>query len=142
MIIDNEDLTNEELIHALEFALVDALDIHQSMIDISFDAETSIASYIISSDDISAVTDAIERMSNEDVTSSIDFGEDFSIESIETSNDIIATIGVVVDASSTADADSAIVAASESIQNQDHSYQITAQCNLIKEDFQKNFQSF
>ena len=127
MIIGPTDLSDEDVIFALETALATELDIHPSELDVSFDRETGLVTYVISSDEIESVMDAIVTIADEDFISNLDIGEDIRLESVAISDNIVVTVDVVVDASNVADVNLAVDDVMESIRNQDDTYQITSQ---------------
>lgn len=131
MVFDSTDLSDEDVIAAIESALADELNIHPSDLEVSYDGESGLVTFLITSDDIESVTDAVTKILDEDFISNLDFEEDLSIDSIEVSDDIVVTVDVVVDASNVADASVAVDAVTSSISSQDRNYEITNQGTLI-----------
>lgn len=125
MVIESGDLTDENVIASMESALLAELNIHPSNLDLSFDQEVGIITYVISSDDMGSVANAITIIANEEFISNLDIREEISIESIDTASDIVATVDVVVDASNVSDANIVAATVQESLHDQDDSYEIT-----------------
>ena len=125
-------MTNEDIVAIVDSALATELDVHPSNLDVSFDSETGALTYVITSDDIDLVSDAITILVEPDFITRIDVGEEILIDSIEVSDDIIVTIDVIVDASNISDANIAVDMATQSIQQQDDSFEISSQRNRFK----------
>ena len=60
--VDGSGLTDEAVIGALESALENQLDVHPSDINISYDSESGVVTYTISSDDAESLNDVIADM--------------------------------------------------------------------------------
>lgn len=126
MIIEPSDLSDNDIIATVESALAAGLDIHPSALEVSYDNESGILTYVITSDDMGEISNAITSITDEDFISDLYIGNDISIESIEVSNDIEMSMSMLVDASNVSDANMAAEAVIESIQNQDDKYEVTS----------------
>ena len=126
MIVDAGELNDEEVVSAIEAALVAELNIHPSQLEVSYDRETGAVVYEITSDDIDSVNDAIAIIADEGFVSNLDVADEIVIESIETPVDVMATVDVVVDASNVSDPDSAIMSVTQSIEERDSSFEVVA----------------
>ena len=126
MIVDAGELNDEEVVSAIEAALVAELDIHPSQLDVSYDRETGEVVYEITSDDIDSVNDAIAIIADEGFVSNLDVADEIVIESIETPVDVMVTVDIVVDASNISDPDSAITSVTQSIEDRDASFEVVA----------------
>jgi hypothetical protein len=124
MVVDSTDLSDEDVIASIESALADELNIHPSDFKVSYDGESGLVTFVITSDDIESVNDAVTKILDESFISNLDFEENLSINSIEVSDDIVVTVDVVVDASNVADASVAMDAVTSSISSQDRNYEI------------------
>ena len=102
--------------------------------EVSFDSETGILTYVITSDDIDLVAEAIMTVSEPEFISRIDVGEGILIDSIDASDDIVVTIDVIVDASNVPDANVAADAVTQSIQQQDDAFEISSRGKLLKHE--------
>ena len=127
MIIDAGEMSDEEVVNAVEAALAAQLEIHPSELDVIYDPESGVVTYVITSDDIDSVAESIDLISDEGFIDSLEISDEIKIDSIEAPIDIIATVDVVVDASNIDDPNAAIASATESIQDQDSDYEIGAQ---------------
>ena len=124
-------MSDEEVVGTFESALAAELDVHPSNVEVSFDSETGILTYVITSDDIDLVAEAITTVSEPEFISRIDVGEGIVINSIDTSDDIVVTVDVIVDASNVPDANVAADAVTQSIQEQDDTYEILSRGKLL-----------
>jgi hypothetical protein len=124
MTIDAAELSEEEVIEAIESALVDELKVHPSDIEVAYDPETGVVSYVITSDDIAFVDNAITTISQDDFVVELDLIDDITIDSVLPPADIVVTVDVVVDASNVDDASIAVNDVTEAIQDQEPSYNV------------------
>ena len=127
MVIESTDLSDEDVIAAVESALSAELNIHPSDLEVSFDMESGLVTVVVTSDDIESLTDTVTTIGDEDFISNLNLEENISIDSIEIADDIVVTIDVVVDASNVADTNAAVDAVTNSITRQDSNYEITSQ---------------
>ena len=130
MVVESGELNDEEVVSAIETALAAELNIHPSQIEVSYDRDTGIVTYEISSDDIESINDAITIMDDEEFASNLDLLEEIVIESIEIPVDVMVTVDVIVDASNVDNPDSAIAIVAQSIENRDASFEIIANGKL------------
>jgi hypothetical protein len=107
MIIEPSDISDNDIIAAVESALAAELDIHPSALELSYDNESGILTYVITSDDMGEISNAITSITDEDFISDLYIGNDIQIESIEVSNDIEMSVSMLVDASNVSDANMA-----------------------------------
>ena len=108
------------------------MDVHPSNLEVFFDSDTGVLTYVITSDDIDSVAKAITIISEPDFISRIDLGEEISIASIDISDDIAATIDVIVDASNVTDASVAAEVVIQSIQQLDDTFEVSSRGNLLR----------
>ena len=120
-------MSDDEVVATFESALAAELDVHPSNVEVYFDSETGILTYVITSDDIDLVAEAITTVSEPEFISRIDVGEGILIDSIDASDDIIVTVDVIVDASNVPDANVAADAVAQSIQQQDDAFDVSSQ---------------
>ena len=127
-------MSDEEVVSTFESELAFELDVHPSNVEVSFDSETGILTYVITSDDIDLVAEAITTVSEPEFISRIDVGDGILIDSIDASDDIVVTIDVIVDASNVPDANVAADAVTQSIQQQDDAFEISSRGNLLRNE--------
>ena len=127
MMISEDDLTNEEVVDAFETALADELNVHPSNIEVTYDDESGMLTYVITSNDIEDVDDAISIISRNDFASELKLDE-IEIESIESPTEVLVTVDVIVDASNV-DTSVAIDDVIQSILSQDASYNVNGESN-------------
>ena len=126
MISEDDDVTNEEVVEAFETALSDELNVHPSNIEITYDNESGILTYVITSDDIVAVDDAISIISRDDFASELEL-DSIEIDSIEPPAEILVTVDVIVDASNVRDASLAVDDVIQLLNSQDEGYDVNGE---------------
>ena len=126
MMISEDDLTNEEVVEAFEAALSDELKVHPSNIEVTYDSESGMLTYVITSDDIVAVDDAISIISRDDFVSELEL-DSIEIDSIEPPVEILVTVDIIVDASNVPDASLAVDDVIQSLVSQDESYDVNGE---------------
>ena len=130
--IQSEDLSDEEVVTTFELALATELDVHPSKLKISFDSETGVLTYVITSEDIDSIGEAITTLSEPDFITRIDIGEGILIDSINVPEDIAVTIDVIVDVSNVPNVNVAVDGVTQSIQEQDDAFEISSRGNLFE----------
>ena len=108
MIVGETTLTDDEVESVLENALADELGVHVSSIDVEFTGESGEVTYVISSDDAESLISATEILASESFRVDLTSVDGVTITSVSTPSDVVATVDVIVDASSVADVDSAV----------------------------------
>ena len=101
-------LTDDEVETVLKNALADELGVHVSTIDVEFTSESGEVTYVISSDDAESLISATEILVSESFSVDLTTVDGVTITSVSAPSDVIATVDVIVDASSVADVDSAV----------------------------------
>ena len=124
--ISEDDLTNEEVVEAFETALSDELNVHPSNIEVTYDNESGMLTYVITSDDIVAVDDAISIISRDNFASELEL-DSIEIDSIEPPVEILVAVNVIVDASNVHDASLAVDDVIQSLVSQDESYDVNGE---------------
>ena len=124
------DLTDEEVIDSIEAALVSELNLHPSDVEVSYDSETGVVTYTITSDDAESLNDVIADMQQPGFEDNLSVDEALTVDSYDAPVDVTATVDVTVDASNAADVDSAIDDVTEALQEQDPNAEITGQSNI------------
>ena len=66
MVVDADEMSDPEIIDAIESAIATQLDVHPSDVEVIFDSETGVATYIITSDDAESLNPIISEMQEED----------------------------------------------------------------------------
>ena len=125
MIIGDTDLSEEEIVSAIEVALASELDIHTSDIEVSFDEATGEMTYIISSDDAEALVTIADSMSSDDFEDTLELGETLIVEDFTAPADVVATVEISVDASDIEDVDDAVTSVIAVLQEKDNNYAVT-----------------
>lgn len=83
--------------------------------------------YIITSDDIEDVDNAISSISQEDFVTELAFVDEVEVASISPPGEVLAKVDIVVDASNVDDVSYAFNNVIENIQSQDENYQANGQ---------------
>ena len=125
MIIGDTDLSEEEIVSAIEAALASELDIHTSDIEVSFDEATGEMTYIISSDDAEVLVTIADSMSSDDFEDTLDLGEILIVDDFTAPADVVATVEISVDASDIEDLDDAVTSVIAVLQEKDNNYAVT-----------------
>lgn len=128
MAVDADGLSDAEITTAIERALVAELDVHPSDIEVIYDSENNVATYIISSDDAESLNSIISETQREDFHIT---PENISIESIDASAEIVVNVDVNVNVSNVTDADTVVDSIIESLQTQDPSLIIDGAIDFI-----------
>ena len=132
MIVDIGDLTDEASEDLITNAFVQELDIHPSDIDVSYDSETGVVTYTITSDDAESLDTMIHDMQEEGFESGLAVTDGISIDDYVPPSEITATVDVTVDASNVEDADAAVTSVTQAIEEQHTSYDVSGDGNCIK----------
>ena len=138
MTVDADDLTEEEVISTIEEALAEELNVHPSDIEVSYDTETGIVTYTITSDDAESLNDVIADMQEDGFEESLSVTEGLTVDSYEAPTYVEVTVDVTVDATDVDNVDELIDGVAEALQEQDPSAEINGD-GMIK-DF-ANFQN-
>ena len=118
MVVDAQDLTGEAVVESITSALVEELDIHPSNLDVSYDPETGIVTYTITSDDADSLADALNNM-HED---GFDDALPSHVQSYEAPESMVVSVDVTSDASVVSDVDAAIDSVTNALQEQNDNY--------------------
>lgn len=129
MTVSSGDLTDEEVIDSIENALVNELNVHPSDVEVSYDSETGVVTYTITSDDAESLNDVIADMQQSGFEDNLSVDESLTVDSYDAPSDVTATVDVIVDASNATDVDSMIDDVTESLQEQDPNAEIIGQSN-------------
>jgi uncharacterized membrane protein len=127
MSVTSGDLTDEEVIYSIEAALVNELNLHPSDVEVSYDSETGVVTYTITSDDAESLNDVIADMQQPGFEDSLSVDEELTVDSYDAPVDVTATVDITVDASNATDVDSTIDDVTEALQEQDPNAEITGQ---------------
>ena len=130
MTVDASGLTDEEVESSLKAALVSELNLHSSDVEVSYDSESGVATYTITSDDAESLVGVVSDM-NEDGFSDGLTADGVTISSLTPPSDVTAVVEVSVDASNVDDVQDAVDSVTTTIQNQDESYNVTGDGNFI-----------
>ena len=128
MVVDGTDLTDEEVVSALESALASELDAHSSDIEIIYDSDTGVAIYTITSRDAESLIDIINDIQEDDFEI---ITEGVSIESFAPSTNIIVNVDVSVDVSGVTDADTIVDSVVENLQTQDPRFTVEGAIQFV-----------
>ena len=128
MTVDGTDLTDEEVISALESALANELDVHPSDIEIIYDSDTGVATYTITSEDAESLIDIINEIERNDFEI---ITEGISIDSISPSANVIVDVDVSIDASGVSDADTIVDSVVRNLQTQDPNFTVEGAVQFI-----------
>ena len=131
-------MTDDEVVNSIQNTLAEELNIHPSTVDVSFDAETGIVTYIITSDEADSLTELIADMQSDAFESALESIEGISVESYEAPKDMTATVDVIVDASNVDDVDTSVDAVTQALQEQNANYDVVGEGKLsvnFKTDF-------
>ena len=112
----------EDVVDSITSVLVEELDIHPSNLDVSYDPETGVVTYVITSDDADSLADVINDMQEsgfEDALPSY-------VQSYEAPESMIVSVDVTVDASNVDEVDSAIESATNALQEQNEEYDVSS----------------
>ena len=125
MVIEDTDLSEEQIVSTIEAALARELDIHTSDVKVSFDEETGEITFSISSDDAEALVTIADSMSSDDFEESLDLGESLVVQAFTAPADVVATVEISVDASDIEDVDDVVTSVTDALQEKDTNYVVT-----------------
>eukprot|EP00493_Phyllostaurus_siculus_P003258 UN03272 len=125
MIVTASDLTDGEVVTSIEEALAEKLNVHPSDIEVSYDSESGVVTYFITSDDAESLNDIISNMQEDGFEDNLTVVDGLVVDSYEAPSDVTATVDVSVDASNVANIDDAIDDVTEALQEQDPEAEIT-----------------
>ena len=122
-------MTDDEVAESIQAALTDELGLHPADVEVEYDRSTGVVTYTITGDDAESLADIISATQAEDFSDSLPVSENIQIDSFESSDDIIVTVDVVVDASNVDDADLAVDVVLQTLQEQNPTYDINGAGN-------------
>ena len=125
MIVTASDLTDEEVVTSIEEALAEELNVHPSDIEVSYDSESGVVTYVITSDDAESLNDVISNMQEDRFEDNLTVVDGLVVDSYEAPSDVTATVDVIIDASNVADIDDAVDDVTEALREQDPDAEIT-----------------
>ena len=120
-IVDAEDLTNEAVLDSVTSALLQELDIHPSNIDVSYNPETGVVTYIITSDDVESLANMMEDIEESGFEEALPFDS----QSHELPENIVVSVEVTVDASNVSDVDTVLTSVTSALEEQNESYGVS-----------------
>ena len=132
MMIGVDGLTNEEVIDMFEAYLSNELNVHPSNIEVEYDSESGVMTYVIASDDIRDVDNPLSIISKDDFSTELELATSIEIEFIELPAEVLVTVDVIVDASNVDDDSIAADDVIQSILSQDESYDVNGEGTLMK----------
>ena len=122
MIVD-EDLTEQDIVDSITSSLAEELNIHPSNVEVSYDPETGVVIYTIKNDDIDTLEDSVRTMQESGFEDSLPL----NVQSYEAPESIVVSVDVTVDASNILDVDAAINSVTNTLQEQDATYDIVSE---------------
>jgi hypothetical protein len=130
MVVTKTDgLTAEEVENAVESALVNELNVHASDVEVSYDSDSGVVTYTITSDDAESLVSANDAMQEDSFEDALDLGDDVSVVDFTAPTDVVATVDVTVDASNVDDVSSIVTSVTEALEEQDDDYVVDGQGN-------------
>ena len=130
MLVIATELSDKEIVGAVEVALSSELDIHLSNIDVEYDSSTGEVTYIITSNDVESLVEISNTMVGEN------FKEDLSltgviIDEFAAPVDIEASVEVIVDVSEVEDVDEAVTAVTQSLLTKDGDFAVSSDVSFV-----------
>ena len=91
MTVTAGDLTDEEVVNAIEAALIDEFNVHPSDVEVSYDSESGVVTYTITSDDAESLADVVSTMQEPEFEVT---AEGVSVDSFDAPTDVVVTVDV------------------------------------------------
>ena len=120
MIVDAADLTNEAVVELITSALVEELNIHPSNLDVSYDPETGVLTYTITSDDTDSLADVLNNMQEDGFEDALPS----HVQAYEAPESMVVSVDITVDASNITNIDAAIDSVTNALQEQNDNYDV------------------
>lgn len=130
--VDANDLTSEEVVASLEAVLAEELGVHPQDVEVVFDSDTGIATYVITSEDAETLL-SLQAVLEEDTTvEQIDssLGDFITVTGHAAPEQVEFTIDFVVDATAVEDPETAITFVEDHLEETDYEY--SSESNLFR----------
>ena len=118
--ISADDLTNEEVIEAIESTLSDELHVHPSNIEVVYDSENGVLTYTITSDDAESLGNVLSDMQEDTFEEALSRIDGVTLDSYESPSDIVAE-----------DIDSTIISVTEALQNRNENFNVMSEGKFL-----------
>ena len=122
MTVTATDLTDTEIEDFIKAALVSELNVHPSDVEVSYDSDSGVATYTVSSDDAESLVEIVADMNQDAFTVNAD---GVSVDSLTPPTEVTAVVDVSVDAANVENVEDAISSATTAIETQDSDYDVT-----------------
>ena len=124
MIVSNsQGLTEQEVKDSIESALAEELGIHPQNIEVSYDKDTGLATYTISSDNAESLAVVQSTLQQEGFANNLNLAQGLAVSEFTAPNEVIANVDISVDASNAADVQSAVAAVEQVLEENNYTYE-------------------
>ena len=122
--VDASGLTSEEVVGSLEAVLAEELGVHPQNVEVVFDAETGLVTYVITSEDAETLLSLQSVLEQDNTIDQIDsnLGEFITVTGHTAPEEIEFTIDFVVDATVVEDPEIAITLVEEQLEETQYDY--------------------
>ena len=127
------DMTEEEVVAAVESALVEKLGIHPQNIEVAYDKNSGVVTYTITSDDAESVLSAQAALQNSEFATNLELPEGLTIDEFSAPIEVIANLDIRVDASNAEDVESAVSAVEKILEEKNYEYISEGKINYFLE---------
>lgn len=100
------------------------MNIHPSDVEVTYDSESGMVTYVITSDDMEDVDNAISIISQDDFASTLEVADEIQIDTIESPSEVLVTVDVIADATNVDNISLAVDNVIQLITSQDESYDV------------------
>ena len=120
-----EGVTEEEILSSIEASLVSELGLHPQNVEVSFDSETGVVTYVLTSDNAEDLVGLQEEMGSESFVNTLDasLGADIVVDSLTAPDTVTVNVDFVVDASNVTDVDEAVASVENTLSEQEYNYE-------------------
>ena len=120
-----EGVTEEEILSSIEASLVSELGLHPQNVEVSFDSETGVVTYVLTSDNAEDLVGLQEEMGSESFVNTLDasLGADIVVDSLTAPDTVTVNVDFVVDASNVTDVDAAVASVENTLSEQEFNYE-------------------
>jgi len=115
-------VTEEEILSSIEASLVSELGLHPQNVEVSFDSETGVVTYVLTSDNAEDLVSLQEEMGSESFVNTLDasLGTDIVVDSLTAPDTVTVNVDFVVDASNVTDVDAAVASVENTLSEQEY----------------------
>ena len=123
MVVSAEGLTDEQVVNSIESALAEQLGVHPQNVAVTYDKETGIVTFTISSDEAESLTGVQAAMGAEGFSSGLSLAQGLAVTEFTAPSEVVVTLDFSVDASNVDNVDEAVTAVEKLLEENSYTYE-------------------